>query len=268
MGELYKLSEVTKITGISRRALQGYDEVGLLSPVSKTEGGYWLYDEQSVKKLFLIAIFVEVGYSRKKIKSILESEPSVILREYDEVIESLKEKKKKIDGMIRTMESVKTIIEMPQEVLVGMQDIDIKNLYKETSYSESIRDLIDVYGDIPANEFENYSEYTPIINTLGILGDFKGLPCNRRDVQTCVKLLCDKNWELLLSDPEFQKDEEYDYYVSLSGKELIKVKTEALEGLLDSIFENDEIVINTETDKYIKESCKYYIKKNRNKYKF
>ena len=35
-----KISEVSRIVGVSRRTLQGFDEIGLLKPSTKTEAGY------------------------------------------------------------------------------------------------------------------------------------------------------------------------------------------------------------------------------------
>ena len=56
-----KLSEVCKIVGVTRRTLQEYDKIGLLKPTSKTESGYWLYDDTAIQTLILIQIFVEGG---------------------------------------------------------------------------------------------------------------------------------------------------------------------------------------------------------------
>ena len=66
-----KLSEVCKTVGVTRRTLQEYDKIGLFSPTSKTDNGYWLYDDDAIKKLVLIQVFIEAGYERKKIKAIL-----------------------------------------------------------------------------------------------------------------------------------------------------------------------------------------------------
>ena len=68
-----KLSEVCKIVGVTRRTLQEYDKIGLLKPTSKTESGYWLYDDRAIQALFAIQVFVECGYKRKAIKSLFAS---------------------------------------------------------------------------------------------------------------------------------------------------------------------------------------------------
>ena len=66
-----RLSEVCKLVGVTRRTLQEYDKVELLKPTSKTEAGYWLYDEAAIQRLMLIQIFVEADYERKNHKSTL-----------------------------------------------------------------------------------------------------------------------------------------------------------------------------------------------------
>ncbi len=38
--KLMKLSEVTKLVGVSRKALQEYDKMDLVHPTTTTEGGY------------------------------------------------------------------------------------------------------------------------------------------------------------------------------------------------------------------------------------
>ena len=58
-----RLSEVCKLVGVTRRTLQEYDKVELLKPTSKTEAGYWLYDEAAIQRL------IKHMYRRQKIGS-------------------------------------------------------------------------------------------------------------------------------------------------------------------------------------------------------
>ena len=44
-------SQVAKLTGISVRTLQYYDEINLLNPSQLTSSGYRLYDDEDLKKL-------------------------------------------------------------------------------------------------------------------------------------------------------------------------------------------------------------------------
>lgn len=45
------ISQVAKLTGISIRTLQYYDEIGLLKPSTLTASGYRLYDDDALQTL-------------------------------------------------------------------------------------------------------------------------------------------------------------------------------------------------------------------------
>lgn len=45
------VSQITKLTGVSARTLQYYDEIGLLKPSKKSSAGYRLYDDETLQKL-------------------------------------------------------------------------------------------------------------------------------------------------------------------------------------------------------------------------
>lgn len=65
------ISQVAKLTGISTRTLQYYDEIGLLTPSQRTDAGYRFYDDDSLQKLQQILFFKELGFRLKDIKEIL-----------------------------------------------------------------------------------------------------------------------------------------------------------------------------------------------------
>ena len=62
------ISQVAKLTGISIRTLQYYDEIGLLKPSKLTQSGYRLYDDDALQLLQQILFFKELGFSLKDIK--------------------------------------------------------------------------------------------------------------------------------------------------------------------------------------------------------
>ncbi len=67
------VKELSDITGISVRALHYYDEIGLLTPTSKSEAGYRLYDDKALETLQQILFFREFDIPLKEIKSILDN---------------------------------------------------------------------------------------------------------------------------------------------------------------------------------------------------
>ena len=143
-----KLSEVCKLAGVTRRTMQEYDRIGLLSPTSKTESGYWLYDDDAISVLFGIQLFVAAGYERKAIKKMLESPTVDVLAEYDSIIERLKEKRNRIDGLIKVVDSIrrigKILERMPFEKCNQNKNTtrDLFALYKDKSFAECLDDWI------------------------------------------------------------------------------------------------------------------------------
>lgn len=62
-----KISEISKLTGISIRTLQYYDKIGLLHPTKYTESGYRLYDDTALEKLQQILLFRELEFLLKEL---------------------------------------------------------------------------------------------------------------------------------------------------------------------------------------------------------
>ena len=67
------VKDVSKLTGISVRALHYYDEIGLLKPTVCNEAGYRLYDGKALETLQQILFFKEFDMSLKEIKSIMDN---------------------------------------------------------------------------------------------------------------------------------------------------------------------------------------------------
>ena len=67
------VNEVSKLTGVSVRALHHYDAIGLLKPTQVTDAGYRLYDDTALARLQTILLFRELQFPLKEIKSILDS---------------------------------------------------------------------------------------------------------------------------------------------------------------------------------------------------
>ena len=63
------LREICELTGVTRRAVQGYEKEGLVKPSSKNKQGYLLYDQEAVVRIKEIKLFQERGFSLKEIKS-------------------------------------------------------------------------------------------------------------------------------------------------------------------------------------------------------
>lgn len=96
--------EVCELTGVTRRALQGFNEMGLLKPSKIEDNGYWYYDAEAIAKLKDILVFQDLGYTRAEILEILEN-PQDRDAHFREALERLKEGRLLFDEKIRLLES-------------------------------------------------------------------------------------------------------------------------------------------------------------------
>lgn len=65
------IGAVAEQTELSLRTLRHYDEVGLLRPSGRTTGGFRLYTEQDVERLFLIRRMKPLGFTLDQMGELL-----------------------------------------------------------------------------------------------------------------------------------------------------------------------------------------------------
>lgn len=65
------VADVGRLTGVTRKALRLYEEIGLVEPASRTEAGYRLYDEQSLARLSFIARAKQLGCTLEEITELV-----------------------------------------------------------------------------------------------------------------------------------------------------------------------------------------------------
>lgn len=97
------VSQVAKLTGISIRTLQYYDEIGLLKPSELTSSGYRLYDDETLQTLQQILFFKELGFQLKEIKEILEKPDFDKITAFKKQKELLLLKRNRIDRLIQLL---------------------------------------------------------------------------------------------------------------------------------------------------------------------
>ncbi len=73
MSKVYRIGEISKITGISESALRHYDKEGLLSPKRQKENRYRVYDDEDIKRIRHIKLFKSMGFELDTIKQMLDN---------------------------------------------------------------------------------------------------------------------------------------------------------------------------------------------------
>ena len=98
------ISQVAKLTGVSIRTLQYYDEIGLLKPSELTPVGYRLYDEHALQTLQQILFFRELDFSLKDIIKIMQNPDFDRIAAFKKQKELLLLKRNRTDRLIQLLE--------------------------------------------------------------------------------------------------------------------------------------------------------------------
>lgn len=120
---MWKIEEVAKQTGLTKRAIRYYEDFGLISAPERTSGGIRLYSEENVEQIKKILLVKEVlGFSLAEIqehlsfKAMFEQQRNEVLSSEDreerklklqEMLINLKKEQELIDNKIIKMEQFK-----------------------------------------------------------------------------------------------------------------------------------------------------------------
>lgn len=183
------IKEVSEISGLSIRALQHYDNIGLLKATERTKTDYRLYDMNSIEKLQKILLFKELEIPLKEIKIILDNEydMNIII---DEQIEILNLKKKRLENLIIFAKKLKVKGEniMDFSVFDNKQIDDYVSRAKERwGNSKEYQEF-----DIKTKKLSEVSKkviYDEFIQIFKEFGEFKNLDIKEMKVQEKVRKL-------------------------------------------------------------------------------
>ena len=240
-----KRSEVEKLTGVSRRSLQEYDRIGLLHPSAKSEGGYWYYDDDAVRKLMLIQVFVEAGYERKEIMKLFDAGDDAITAEFDRVIDRLQQRRRRLTGMIRTVNAFRKLAEIPEEVLDELSNIDLAEMYSDKSFKNTLDDMVEGMSD-GADEPVEEGKILDLGNAFAALTLLKRRQPGEEIVQRAVKTLFDRGAEHILSVVGQEK------FSQLDAEDIESVVADVIRDSCDSLDENTADFVGAAVAQYRK----------------
>jgi len=99
----YTLRQLCEICGVTRRAVQGYEAHGLISPCGKTKRCYLLYDENAVHTVRKIKDLQNFGFSLTEIVCYAADSHSRAAMLKEKLIR-LRDSKSKTESYIRLLE--------------------------------------------------------------------------------------------------------------------------------------------------------------------
>lgn len=124
MRDRLTVEEVAKRLEITPRTLHYYEEMGLIQPSARTEGGHRLYDGMAIAQLESIRRLKDhLGYSLQEIRSILDAEASLDrLKSSYFGDESNEDKARILEESVGLLQGIVNSIEEKLEKLSAMRD--------------------------------------------------------------------------------------------------------------------------------------------------
>ena len=140
------VNEVSKLTGVSIRTLQYYDNIGLLKPAEYTESGYRLYDDAALERLQQILLFRELEFPLKDIKDIINRSDFDKDKALEQQIGLLKLRKEHIENLISMCHDLKKR---------GVKHMDF-SAFDSSKLDEYAKQAKEQWGTTP--EYKEYAE--------------------------------------------------------------------------------------------------------------
>ena len=137
---LFTIEQVAERTGLTKRTLRYYEEVGLLPPTDRTEGNYRRYREADIQRLERIKRLRDLlGFSLADIRNILdaEDERGQIKVAYQNETEAAA----KIAQLDRADELIQSQLHLIDQKLAGLEQMRAGLLAKLESHQRTREEL-------------------------------------------------------------------------------------------------------------------------------
>ena len=119
---LFTIEQVSAQTGLTKRTLRYYEEVGLLPPTDRTEGNYRRYTEADIKRLDKIKKLRDLlGFSLADIREIMEAEDE--RGQIKVAYKNETEAAAKIGQLDRSDELIRRQLHLIEQKMIGLEEM-------------------------------------------------------------------------------------------------------------------------------------------------
>lgn len=103
-GNLYRIGELAKLAKVSRRTVDFYTRLGLVSPEERSEGNYRLYGEEALQRLRYIQEMKKRKYTLEEIRDQLraldrQESPSDLLQRVERIRQMMKDLENELSAL-------------------------------------------------------------------------------------------------------------------------------------------------------------------------
>lgn len=143
----FTVGKLSRLSGVTVRALHHYDEIGLVRPSQRSAAGYRLYDDRDVLRLQQVLVFRELGVPLDEIGAAIDgaSDRAALLRTHRG---ELARKRARIDAMLAAVDAALGALEKGQI----MQPVDVKRMFEGFNPEDHEEEVRDRWGHTDAYE--------------------------------------------------------------------------------------------------------------------
>jgi MerR family transcriptional regulator, repressor of the yfmOP operon len=122
MSEL-RIDDVAKKSGLTKRAIRYYEQIGLLPSPTRSEGGYRLYTEKDVEFLKKVMNAKEVmGFSLQELQEFIKLSETLELQRLDyRQVKGTNQQKEKLEKVLHTVEEEVRLIEQKKNNILTVE---------------------------------------------------------------------------------------------------------------------------------------------------
>ncbi|MFD1362862.1 MerR family transcriptional regulator [Lentibacillus salinarum] len=171
---MYTIGKLSKNTGVTVRTLDYYDEIGLINPSSKTNGGHRLYNADDVMRLERVLALRYMGFTLEQIKDMLKSETLTWQESIKHQLKLVRQEQERLKALEQALRGVSYAIEFEGEInwpiifstirLFQQDPEDALQQYKEFLNDEEMRKIMDVNEQISDEDIKEW---------MNVIGDIK-----------------------------------------------------------------------------------------------
>lgn len=119
--EYYSVKKLAKLAGVSVRTLHLYDQMGLLTPSTRTEARYRLYGRKELLRLQQILFYRELDIPLKEIGDILDDPAFDLIQALESHKTALRVKSERISTLIDTID--KTLLHLKNKTMLDVEEL-------------------------------------------------------------------------------------------------------------------------------------------------
>ncbi|WP_129111119.1 MerR family transcriptional regulator [Bacillus toyonensis] len=214
------IQELTRETGVTVRTLRYYDQIDLLNPSGKTEGGHRLYSEADVMRLQQILFLKEMGFSLKEAANMLVKGELNLKDSLEKQLRFVQEEQKKFNRMERVLQAVVYSVDVEGEldwkvmfelIQLSKQSPRIREIFQNEVFSKEEQKLLHNLPNM-SEEDPNVLEWVDLLKQLRtFMKEGKAAASDEVQRATCLEMangdeaFLDKLWEVRKSKDDSQK---------------------------------------------------------------